>query len=324
MSRLLLTLKSMQAFQAQAQILSSRRRAQSDAAKSNTLLHTRSRTPSNLGWSKDQTPTLSRTQSYTLSRTHSRALSLAYSHVKSPSASQLHMQPSHNNNHRSDSPIDTSVDTHGTCNYAMQTFRSTSSTCHDHTLPILPSLPNFSRPLFPTNIKDMSAPPSSYHEVDVVAQSATHASRHDSSPTPTMYNRSDTPFSHYHVSTSGRDRSNSVGNESRYGGESEDAHVDLEKLERERRVRAQTRAGLRKNPFRAFVDGLTWCWWLWPSSSSSSRRDTVWSTSSGREERGNRRDLRISVDVSNVERWDPGDPGPGVKDSRLGRYDHWL
>ncbi|PVF96572.1 hypothetical protein CPB86DRAFT_798761 [Serendipita vermifera] len=330
MSRLLLTLKSMQAFQAQAQMLCSRRKAQSEGGhhhhkSSVALSYTRSRTPSHLGWSKDQTPTLSRSQSYTLSRTHSRALSLAYSHTKSPSASQVHVQ-SHINN-RSDSPMDASVDTHGSCNYAMQTFRSTSSTCHDHNPPILPSLPNFSRPLFSTtrdNVKDMSAPPSSYHHEFVVVQAATptltHPSRHDS-PTPTtVYNRSDTPFSQYHIST--RDRSNSVGNESRYNDGTVE-HVDIQKLERERRVRAQTRAGIRSNPFRTFVDRFTWCWWLWPSSNCS-RRDTVWSTNSRAEERANRRDMRISVDISNVERWDPGDPGPGVKESRLGRYDHWL
>lgn len=33
---------------------------------------------------------------------------------------------------------------------------------------------------------------------------------------------------------------------------------------------------------------------------------------------------RVSIDANVVERWDPGDPGPGVKESRLGRYNHWL
>ncbi|KAG8826633.1 hypothetical protein FRC19_008239 [Serendipita sp. 401] len=37
------------------------------------------------------------------------------------------------------------------------------------------------------------------------------------------------------------------------------------------------------------------------------------------------RDARVCVDAAEVERWDPEDDrGPGVKDSRLGRYDHWL
>lgn len=48
-------------------------------------------------------------------------------------------------------------------------------------------------------------------------------------------------------------------------------------------------------------------WWWWLLGVDSAKRDA-----------------RISVDASTVERWDPGDPGPGVKDSRLGRYDHWL
>jgi hypothetical protein len=33
---------------------------------------------------------------------------------------------------------------------------------------------------------------------------------------------------------------------------------------------------------------------------------------------------RVSIDANVVESWDPRDPGPGVKESRLGKYNHWL
>jgi hypothetical protein len=71
----------------------------------------------------------------------------------------------------------------------------------------------------------------------------------------------------------------------------------LSNEERERRMRARTRVGRY---------GKRW-WWWWLLGMDASRSEA-----------------RISVDASTVERWDPGDPGPGVKDSRLGRYDHWL
>ena len=70
----------------------------------------------------------------------------------------------------------------------------------------------------------------------------------------------------------------------------------LSKEEGERRTRERTRVGdYRKK------------WWRWVLGADSSRSEA-----------------RISVDASTVERWDLGDPGPGVKDSWLGRYDHWL
>jgi len=56
---------------------------------------------------------------------------------------------------------------------------------------------------------------------------------------------------------------------------------------------------------RAVEYGKRWWWWLLGVDSK-------------------RREARISVDASAVESWDPGDLGPGVKDSRLGRYDNWL
>jgi hypothetical protein len=62
---------------------------------------------------------------------------------------------------------------------------------------------------------------------------------------------------------------------------------------RELRTRQRTRAGVYR--------GTRWWWLRLPGGED-----------------------RISVDANIVERWDPGDPGPGVKESRLGRYDHWL
>lgn len=72
--------------------------------------------------------------------------------------------------------------------------------------------------------------------------------------------------------------------------------VNTDKGERERRMRERMRSGVFEK---------RWWWWVFGVDST-------------------RRDARISVDASTVERWDPGDPGPGVKESRLGRYDHWL
>lgn len=66
--------------------------------------------------------------------------------------------------------------------------------------------------------------------------------------------------------------------------------------ERELHMRRRTRAGV--------YQGSRW-WWL-----SLPRRQVE--------------EDRITVDATLTEHWDPGDSGPGVKDSRLGRYDHWL
>jgi hypothetical protein len=70
----------------------------------------------------------------------------------------------------------------------------------------------------------------------------------------------------------------------------------LSKEEREHRMRERTRVGAYGKK-----------WWQWVLGADSSQREA-----------------RISVDASTVERWDLGDPGPGVKDSWLGKYDHWL
>ena len=65
------------------------------------------------------------------------------------------------------------------------------------------------------------------------------------------------------------------------------------------------RERITREYMRSAAFGKRWWWWLFGVDSSRS-------------------EARISVDASTVEWWDPGDPGPGVKDSRLGRYDHWL
>lgn len=62
---------------------------------------------------------------------------------------------------------------------------------------------------------------------------------------------------------------------------------------REHKMRVKTRTGNYRDS--------RW-WWLW-----------------GRGSVGD-----VSVDAAISERWDPGDVGPGLKESRIGRYDHWL
>jgi hypothetical protein len=58
--------------------------------------------------------------------------------------------------------------------------------------------------------------------------------------------------------------------------------------------------------------GNSWWWWL------SGKRNAL------RLPGGERGEVIVSVDAAEVERWEPGDTGPGVKESHLGRYDHWL
>lgn len=59
-------------------------------------------------------------------------------------------------------------------------------------------------------------------------------------------------------------------------------------------------------------DGDSWWWWL------SGKRNGL------RLPGGERGEVVVSVYAEEVERWEPEDIGPGVKETRLGRYDHWL
>ena len=117
--------------------------------------------------------------------------------------------------------------------------------------------------------------------------------------------------------------------------------VSLRKAEMEHSTRTRTRLGdYDVNACRPLEGIYRMLWWLFTPSHTSFEDGSEEAGENGdvdEEERDEarrywgrrrvrRRDARISVDASDVEWWDPadGDPGPGVKDSQLGRYDHWL
>lgn len=146
---------------------------------------------------------------------------------------------------------------------------------------------------------------------------------------------------HHTISRDGSDRGRKTPN-SASSMFAPDA-MSTRKAEMEHETRTRTRLGDYDVNARRPLERLCRLWW-WLFTPSHPSFDDITEEAdheSGDEEtradrrdercywgrrRMRQRDARISVDASDVEWWDPadGDPGPGVKDSRLGRYDHWL